>query len=442
MQDLAGELLLIVLLILINAFFAASEIAVVSVRKARLRQLADEGVKEAAMVERLAEDASRFLATIQVGVTLVSFFMAATAAISLADPVQRLILLLPLPTSPDAAHSLAVTLITIIVAFVMLLFGELVPKTLALQHAERVSLAVVRPITFLSRLLAPAIGLITLLSDVVTGPFGGKGKSSLPFITPDEIKSMVDAGQEGGVIQTAEKEMIYSIFDMSETPVREVMVPRIDIFALSVETPIPEVIAAALRTTHTRIPVYEGTKDNMVGLIHTKDLLKCGLESCPVGGLRDLLRPIHFVPESKKVDDLLREMQTHNLHMAAVLDEYGGTAGLVTIEDLLEEIVGEIRDEYDDKEESLVQSLGEGEAIFQGVTPLDDVNETLDLDLTAEDVDSIGGYVYTQLGRIPVPGDTVTTQGAALTVLATTGRRVKKVKVTKQGTREDSNDTV
>ncbi len=432
MDNSVGELALIAFLILINAFFAASEIAIISVRKTRLRQLVEEGVKEAEMVERLSENSSRFLATIQVGVTLVGFFTAATAAVSLAEPLYGLMVMLSLPISPQAGRSLVVTVITIVLAFVMLILGELVPKTLALQHAERVSLAVVRPIAFLARLFAPAVSLLTHVTDFLVAPLGGKGKSSLPFITPEEIKTMVDAGQEGGVIETTEKEMIYSIFAMGETPVREVMVPRIDIFALAVETPLPEVIAASVRTSHTRIPVYEGTRDNVIGLVHTKDLLKCSLESCPIGGLRDILRPIHFVPESKKVDDLLREMQARKMHMVIVVDEYGGTAGLVTIEDLLEEIVGEIRDEYDDKEESLVQSLGDGEAVFEGITSLDDVNETLGLDLQAEDVDSIGGYVYSQLGRIPVPGDTVTVEGAALTVVATTGRRIKKVKVTRQ----------
>jgi putative hemolysin len=430
MDGTLAQLAFIAFLIGLNAFFAGSEIAIISVRKTRLRQLSDEGVKEAQLVERLSEDSSRLLATMQVGVTLVGFFTAAVAAVSLSEPVSRLIAALPLPIPPETGDSIAVTGITVVLAFVVLVFGELVPKTLALQHAERVSLAVVRPVAFLARLFAPAVGLLTRVTDLLVGLAGGKSHSSLPFVTPEEIKTMVDAGQEGGVIETAEKDMIYGIFKMGETSVREVMVPRIDVFALSVETPLPDVISAALRTTHTRIPVYEGTRDNMIGLVHTKDLLKCVLETCPVGGLRDLLRPIHFVPESQKVDELLRDLQTHKQHMAIVLDEYGGTSGLVTIEDLLEEIVGEIQDEYD-KEESLVQPLGPGEAVFEGITPLDDVNETLELELKAEDVDSIGGYVYSKLGRIPVPGDTVGTDQAALTVLATAGRRIKKVKVVK-----------
>lgn len=430
MDDSLRTLLLIIGLIAVNAFFAASEIAIVSVRKTRINQLAEEGVAEAKLVQQLSESASRFLSTIQVGITLVGFFTAAIGAISLAEPFYRLIALLPLSISPDTGYSLAVGAITLFLSFLMLVLGELVPKSLALAHAERISLMVARPIAFLAWAFAPAVALLTRSTELVLALLGQKGKSTMPFVTLEEIKTMVDAGEEGGAIEPTEKEMIYSVFEMSKTTAREVMVPRIDVFALEVNTPLPEVIRAAIRTAHTRIPIYEGTKDNMIGFVHVKDLLKCGLEACPTSGLREMLRPIYFVPESKKIDELLREMQAQHMHMAIVVDEYGGTAGLVTLEDLLEEIVGEIQDEYD-REEAQVQPLGEGEAIFDGITPLDDVNRMLNLDLQAEDVDSIGGYVYARLGRIPVAGDTVTEDGATVTVLATVGRRIKKVKVTR-----------
>lgn len=430
MDDTLRTLLLIIGLIVVNAFFAASEIAIISVRKTRINQLAEEGVAEARLVQQLSESASRFLSTIQVGITLVGFFTAAIGAISLAEPLYRLIALLPLSISPDTGYSLAVGAITLFLSFIMLVLGELVPKSLALAHAERISLMVARPIAFLAWAFAPAVALLTRSTELILALLGQKGKSMLPFVTLEEIKTMVDAGEEGGAIEPTEKEMIYSVFEMSKTTAREVMVPRIDVFALEVNTPLPEVIKAAIRTAHTRIPIYEGTKDNIIGFVHVKDLLKCGLEACPTSGLREMLRPIYFVPESKKIDELLREMQAQHMHMAIVVDEYGGTAGLVTLEDLLEEIVGEIQDEYD-REEAPVQPLGEGEAIFDGITPLDDVNKILNLDLQAEDVDSIGGYVYARLGRIPVAGDTVTEDGATVTVLTTVGRRIKKVKVTR-----------
>jgi putative hemolysin len=432
------ELVILALLILVNAFFAASEIAIVSVRKTRLKQLVDEGNREARIIEGLSENSSRLLATVQVGVTLVGFFSAAVGAIALADPFYKLMLLVGLPVEPEAGHSLAVTIITTVLAFLMLLLGELVPKTIALQHAEKVALAVARPVDALAHIFAPVVGLLTWVTDLLVGLVGQSRKSTMPFVTAEEIMTMVDAGQEGGVIENTEKEMIYSIFEMGQTTTREVMVPRMDVFALAVETPLPEVISAAVRTSHTRIPVFEGNRDNIIGIVHTKDLLKCGLDATPVGGLRDLLRPAYFVPESKKIDELLREMQAHQVHMAIAVDEYGGTAGLVTLEDVLEEIVGEIKDEYD-KEEALMQTVGEGEAIFQGITPLNHVNETMGLELEAEDVDSIGGYVYSQLGRIPAPGEKVVTDSVTITVLSTTGRRIKKVKVTKEIQPRDDN---
>ena len=428
MDGTLRELILLAVLVLLNAFFAASEIAIVSVRKTRVRQLVEDGNAEARILEQLTEDSSRLLATVQVGVTLVGFFSAAIAAVSLAEPFYAAVVLLGLPLSAEAGYSISVTVITLTLAFLMLLLGELVPKTIALQHAEHFALLVARPISIISRIFAPPVVFLTVVTNFLVRLLGQDRKSSLPFVTPDEIKTMVDAGQEGGVIETTEKEMIYSIFEMGQTTAREVMVPRIDVFLLAVETPLAEVIGAAIRTSHTRIPVFEGTRDNVIGIVHTKDLLKCGLDTCPVGGLRDLLQPAYFVPESKKIDELLREMQAHRVHMAVVVDEYGGTAGIVTIEDVLEEIVGEIQDEYD-KEEALVQPVRDGEAIFDGITPLDDVNDTMGLDLTAEDVDSVGGFVYSQLGRIPSPGDTVEVPGATITVLSTLKRRIKKVKV-------------
>jgi putative hemolysin len=425
-----GQLVLIGLLILLNAFFAASEIAIISVRKTRLKQLVDEGVAAARLVEKLAEDSSRFLSTIQVGVTLVGFFTAAVAATNLAAPLRALIATLPIPLSAETSHTIAVTLITLLMAFLMLVLGELVPKNLALQHAERISLLVARPIQLLATIASPAVKALTVSTDLVMALFGGGRKSLMPFVTEEEIKTIVDAGEEGGVLEVAEKEMIYSVFELGDTTVREIMVPRIDLFALEANTPLTEAVDAIIKTAHTRIPLYEGNRDNIIGIIHAKDLFPflrgCNLEA----NLRSLARPAYFVPESKKLDDLLREFQQNRMHMAIVVDEYGGTAGLVTIEDLLEEIVGEIQDEYD-KEEAQIQALGEGEAVFDARTSLDDVNETLGLHLEGEDFDSIGGLVYSQLGKMPAAGDEVQVDSVTVTVLSTVGRRIKKVKVTK-----------
>jgi CBS domain containing-hemolysin-like protein len=239
---------------------------------------------------------------------------------------------------------------------------------------------VARPIQLLATLALPVVKALTVSTDLIMALFGGGRKSLMPFVTEEEIKTMVDAGEEGGVLEEGEKEMIYSVFELGDTTAREIMVPRMDMVALDVTTPLTGAVDAIIKTAHTRIPVYEGNRDNIIGLIHAKDLFPllrgCDLET----SLRSLVRPAYFVPESKKLDDLLRELQQNRMHMAIVVDEYGGTAGLVTIEDLLEEIVGEIQDEYD-KEEVQIQDLGEGEAVFDARTSLNDVNETLGLHL-------------------------------------------------------------
>ncbi|MBI4759313.1 MAG: HlyC/CorC family transporter [Chloroflexi bacterium] len=429
-SDSWGELLLVGMLILLNAFFAASEIAVISVRKTRLKQLVEEGNREARIVQRLSENSSRFLATIQVGVTLVGFFTAATAAISLSRPLQQFIALIPLSWVIQISQPLAVGLITLTLAFMMLIFGELVPKALALQHAERISLLVARPLDVLATLASPMVRVLTLATDGVMAIFGGGRRSSLPFVTANEIKTMVDAGEEEGVLAQEEKQMIFSVFDMAETTVREIMVPRIDMFAVDIETSFKEVLEHINKTGHSRIPVYEGNVDNIVGILNAKDLFR-HLGALQVSaGLRKIIRPAYFVPESRRVDDLLRDLQRERVHMAIVVDEFGGTAGLVTIEDLLEEIVGEIQDEYD-REEPQIERLSEDEAIFDGRVGLHDVNDVLSLDLQGEDYDTIGGLVLTHLGKMPAPGDTVEMEGIAITVLSTLGRRVKKVRVTK-----------
>ena len=439
--DNLGQLVLIGFLILLNAFFAASEIAIISVRKTRLKQLVEEGGAAARIVEKLAEDSSRFLSTIQVGMTLVGFFTAAVAATNLAEPLRALIATLPVPLSTETSHTIAVVLITLLVAFLMLVLGELVPKSLALQHAERISLLVARPIQLLATLALPVVKALTVSTDLIMALFGGGRKSLMPFVTEEEIKTMVDAGEEGGVLEEGEKEMIYSVFELGDTTAREIMVPRMDMVALDVTTPLTETVDAIIKTAHTRIPVYEGNRDNIIGLIHAKDLFPllrgCDLET----SLRSLVRPAYFVPESKKLDDLLRELQQNRMHMAIVVDEYGGTAGLVTIEDLLEEIVGEIQDEYD-KEEVQIQGLGEGEAVFDARTSLNDVNETLGLHLEGEDFDSIGGLVYSQLGKMPAPGDEVRVDSVTVAVLSTIGRRIKKVKVTRHPEPTEDKETL
>ena len=346
------ELALLVFLILLNAFFAASEVAIVTVGKARLRRLVEGGVKVARTVERLADDSGRFLATLQVGVILVRLSAVATAVISLADPLQKLIAQVP--------------------------------------------------IEFIAR-------------------------ASLPLA----VFSMVDAGEETGIIEEDEKEMIYSIFEFGETLAREVMVPRIDIVAVESKAPVQQALDLILKRGHSRIPVYEETVDNIIGLLYAKDLLGHLRDGNATVALRDILRPAYFIPETKKADELLQDLQQRKVHMAIVVDEYGGTAGLVTVEDLVEEIVGEIQDEYD-AEEPFIEVITDDEFIFNARVDLDDVNKLMNVQLPSEGGDTLGGFIYSQLGKVPKVGDEILFDGIKIAVLSVAGRRIKKVKVNRE----------
>jgi putative hemolysin len=247
-------------------------------------------------------------------------------------------------------------------------------------------------------------------------------------VTEDELKTLVDAGQEEGVIQQGERRMIYSIFQLSDTLAREIMVPRIDMLALDVTTPLNDAVRALLRSGHSRVPVFEESVDNMLGLLYAKDLLRVWQEGSHLESLRDLLRPAYFVPEAKKADELLAEMQSQRIHMAVVVDEYGGVAGLVTLEDIVEEILGEIRDEYDQAEESPYLVDKDGDYIFQGRVDLDDFNEILGSQLPKDEADTIGGFIYSRLGRVPDVGDQVEENHLLLVVDQVSGRRIRKVR--------------
>ncbi len=264
-------------------------------------------------------------------------------------------------------------------------------------------------------------------------PFGVKGqvKSSgetVYQVTEDDLMSLVDAGEENGVFEHEERRMIYSIFQLGETLVREIMVPRIDILALDVNTPLPDAVDAFINSGHSRVPVHEETVDNTLGLLYAKDLLKVWREGKQLETLRELLRPAYFIPEAKKVDELLVEMQTQHIHMAVVVDEYGGIAGLVTLEDIVEEIFGEIQDEFDQGEESPYQITAEGDYVFMGRIDLDDFNEIMDSQLPTDEADTLGGYIYSQLGHVPGVGESVENENLLLTVEQVSARRIRKVR--------------
>ncbi len=423
-----GQLALLAVLILINAFFAAAEIAVVAVQKSRLRQLVETGSRAGLALERLSQRPTRFLATVQVGVTLAGFFAAATSAVNLSGGLASLIEGTQIPFVSENAGPLAVASITLVLSYLVLVLGELVPKALALHYTERIALLVARPVDVLATVASPVVSFLRWSTNSVARLFGVQRAQPFPFVTEEEIKTMVDAGEEEGVLEEDEAEMIISIFALGDTLAREVMVPRPDIRGIEIETPLPEALDLIMEAGHSRIPVYEENIDHVVGILYAKDLLSLLKEGEKEAPLRELMRPAYFVPSTSMVDDVLDTLQTQRVHIAIVVDEYGGTAGLITIEDILEEIVGEIQDEYD-TEEPVYQKLADDEFVFNARVDVDDVNRLLEIDLPTESGDTLGGLVYSQLGKVPSAGDEVTLDGVRIRVLSLVGRRISKVRV-------------
>jgi putative hemolysin len=425
------EFILLLALLILNAFLAASEVAIAEIRRSRLAQLVEAGHTQAKVLERLAQDSSRTLATLQLGTTLVGFLAAGTAAVTLAP--QLAITLARATWLAPYSLLLAVLIVTFLLGLVMLILGELVPKSLAVHHAEPIALFVAGPLDLAATAAAPLVKLLVKLSNLITGPLGGASRLGMGLITEEEIKTVVDAGEEGGVLEEEEKEMIYSIFDFGDTLTREVMIPRIDVVALDASMPLTEAADLVIQATHSRVPVYQNTIDNVVGVLYAKDLLRVLRAGDLTVPLTKVTRPAYFVPEAKKVSDLLEELQKRRVHMAIVVDEYGGVAGLVTIEDILEEIVGEIQDEYDASEEPLFQQEAEGVYVFDARANLDDVSQLLGVPLPAdESYDTLGGFLYTQLGKVPVAGEQLHFGEWVIQVLNVSGRRIGKVRVRRE----------
>jgi putative hemolysin len=424
-----GELLVIVLLTLLEGFFVAAEIALVSVRRSRIEQLVDENRPGARRVRRLLDEPGRFLAVSQLGLTIIGFFASAYAAVSLTDQLTGL--LSGAGMAPGTASGVSLIIVTVLLALFTIVFAELVPKTLALANSERFAISLSLPIELLARALGPVIVLLTGVTNWIARLFGAE-VSNEAQITAEELRLIVERGGEQGVLEAEEEQMINAVIELGTRRVHEVMVPRIAMVTLESDATIGDAIDTIVKDGHSRIPVYEETVDEIVGIVYAKDLLpflKAGAPEPPP--LRSLLRTPVLVPESMTVDDLLHELQRRKVHLAIVLDEYGGTAGLVTIEDLLEEIVGEIQDEYDEEEPMIVR-LSDDEARIDGRASVDDLAELFETQVPQEDedeYDTVGGLIYHRIGGVPKPGDQVSVDGLTLTVETTDGRRVSKVLV-------------
>lgn len=425
MDDSLTGLVVLGAFIALNAASKMAYVALINASRSTLRELADEGNRRAEGALTLANDATRLLASQQLIDLLLRFAIALVTAVVLVPPLRAA--LIDAALSPAVASLLSYGGILLLVAMFTLIFGEMLPANIALGHATQIALWSVGPINALSRVLAPALRAMQWISGRFAAPFVERRASAL--VTEEEIMMLVDAGSEGGAIEDEEKEMIYSIFQFGDTLTREVMVPRIDMVALEINTPLKDALNVIVEAGHSRIPVYEESIDHIRGLLYAKDLLQAWRDGQLDRPIREMLRPAYFVPESKKAVDLLTDLQQRKIHLAIVVDEYGGTAGLVTLEDLIEEIVGEIRDEYDVNEQEAYQKISEHEYLFDAGIDLDDFNRLLGVALPTDEGDTLGGYVFSRLGRVPLIGETIDTERLRIEVVDVDDRRIRKIRV-------------
>ena len=430
------EILVLVVLILLNAFFAGSEIALISLNDNKVRMMADAGDKKAKLVHKLISQPSRFLATIQIGITLAGFLASAFAADSFASRLSVFLSDLGVPIAMDLLNSISVIVITLLLSYFTLVFGELVPKQIAMTKPEPIANFAVGPLTFLSKVTSPFVKLLTLSMNVIVRLFGIDPNADDNDVTEEEIRMMVDAGEEKGTIQLTEKEMINNIFDFDNKMVSDIMTHRTNIVAIPMEATLKETVHTVNIEKYTRYPVYEEDIDHVVGILHSKDLIQFLEEHATEKKefhLKDLIREPHFVLESTKVNHLFKEMQHNNIHMAFVIDEYGGTDGIVTIEDVIEEIVGNIFDEYDEPyvEEPGIFKIDESTYLMDGTTNLYDVEDVIGRDLPTVEYDTLSGFVINLLGYIPIGEDkpTVEYNDIVFMVTKTSEKRIIQVKV-------------
>ena len=428
------ETTLILLLILANGFFAGSEIAIVSVRRSRIDQLIEQGHTSAQVVGRLKDDSARFLATAQIGMTLVGSLASAVGGASAVKYLEPVFQQSSISFLQEWGGILALGTVVVVISYLSLVLGELVPKTLALRYPERIACAVARPLDLFSRLFSVVVRLLTASSNVLLFLSGTGAKSTEALVSEEEVKYLIREGAQKGVFDDTEKEFIHSVFDFADTSVREVLTPRTEIHALEVRTACADALHEMIASGFSRMPVYEEDLERIIGIVHIKELLRAQ-EQGQTASLRDFLHPAYFVPDSMQISHLLRELQVRRAHMAVVVNEFGTVIGLATIEDVLEEIVGEIRDEFDVDEEQPVKDIGEGVLLVEGGVALSDLKEQHHLPLE-ETVSyrTLAGLLLARLERIPKGGESVLHEGYRLTIVDMDGRRIAKVKVEKLDT--------
>ncbi len=437
MNPVVVDILLIVILIGVNAFFAAGEIALISVRPLRIRSLAQRGSGGAKAVLRLIEDPSRYLAAIQIGITFAGFLASASGAVALAVPLADLLGRVPLGIVSGNSRGLALVLVTAIISYVTLIIGELVPKRIAMQKSEKIAVITGPVIGIVSRLASPLIAALTVCTNAVVKLFGATGKETRNGPSEEEIKQLVMGHR---TLLDQEKEMIHEVLRFGDAVAREVMIPKPDIVGLPEGSTVGDALKAVQETGFSRFPLYRGDLDTILGIVSVKDLMQLALEGNLDTDLTKVARPAYFVPETKKVLDLFEELRERRSAMAFVVDEYGGTSGLVTTELLAEQVVGDIRDEHD-RDEDEVRLQGVDEAVVDAGLTITEINDELKLSLpVGGDYDTVAGLIMAKLDRIPEIGDEVRHSGIVLRVEGMDGNRILKVRVSKEGPKRQESE--
>ena len=423
--DIIMQLVLLVVLTLINAFFACAEMAIVSINKNKIRMLAEEGNKKAKRIERVLEEPTKFLSTIQVAITLAGFFASASAATGISKVVGVQLESFGIPY----AQTFAMVVVTIVLSYFTLVFGELVPKRIALQKAESISLMSIGAINMVSKIASPFIKILSLSTNFILRIVGMKSEGLEEQVSEEEIRSLIEVGQEKGVFNKSQKDMITSMFEFDDIIAREVMSPRKNVFAIALEDDLSDYLEEMLHTKYARIPVYSESVDNVVGVLYMRDFY---LEAYQKGfqnvQIKELLHEPYFVPETKKIDELFQDLQAKKKYMAIVIDEYGSFSGVVTIEDLVEEVMGEIEDESDENEPS-IHKLNNREYRIDGMFTLNDLNDELGLHLQSASSDTLSGFLIEQMGYIPQSGDAseIVIDDLSFRVLKVEDKRIEKI---------------
>ena len=433
-----SRIILLLILILLNAFFAAAEIAFISLNDAKIDYLVKEGNKKAKVIKKMLENPSKFLSTIQIGITLAGFLSSAFASEAFASELApKLYSVFP---AIDIAvwNNISIILITLILSYFTLIFGELVPKRLAMKYYEKISFASIGIIRFISVIASPFVKFLTFSTNLVSKIFG-ISENEEETVTEEEIRMMVDVGEEKGTIDKEESQMINNVFEFDDKVVSEIMIPRNDIYALDEDMTISEVLEQITNDKdfrYSRIPLYKDTVDEIRGIVYIKDILMSSKDKRIK--IKNLKKKAHFIPETKPINELFEELRKNRKQIAIVVDEYGGTAGLVTMEDILEEIVGEIYDEYDLVDLPYKQ-IDENIYVFNGGVSIDEVEKVLDVDIPEGEYDTISGYLINELGRLPEEHEKlkVDTEKVLYTIEKVKERRILKVRAEKKELNED-----